>query len=379
MTATASTTYLIAAGGTGGGIYPALTTAEALQRREPHAALHFVGAVGGMEERIVPRQQFAGYHALRGGPLHGVSLPRRLLSLVAIAFGILQGWRLVGRLRPAALFLTGGWASFAPAVACWLRRVPIVIYMPDIEPALVIRVISRFARLILTPVPESAAYFAHLPKRVRVESVGYPLRQSLLRATREAGIAHFRLDPARRTLLIWGGSLGARRINETTGAILPDLIAAGVQVIHVSGERDWEVVRTRWEFLPEAVRAHVQVFPYLKDDAGLAMAAADLTVSRAGASTLGEYPHFGLAAILVPLAFAWRYQQVNADWLAARGAAIRLDDERLAAELLPTLRALLDDSERLREMSKAARALAGANAAERIAERIAEEGAKGRH
>jgi UDP-N-acetylglucosamine:LPS N-acetylglucosamine transferase len=103
---------------------------------------------------------------------------------------------------------------------------------------------------------------------------------------------------------------------------------------------------------------------------GLALAAADLVICRAGASVLGELTHFGLPSILVPYPHAWRYQKVNADWLVARGAALRLDDERLASDLLPTVRALLNDSERLRVMREAARHAAVPNAAERIAERL---------
>ncbi len=358
---------LISAGGTGGGVYPALTIAEGLRRAAPETHLHFVGSVGGMEERLVPREQFAGYHAVQGGPLVGVSLPRRIVSLLKILWGVIQSYLLALRLRPTALVITGGWATFPPAVGCWLRGVPIVIYLPDIEPARVIRVISRVARLVLTPVPESAAFFrAGTPLKV----VGYPLREKLSRATRADGIAYFQLDPALKTLLVWGGSRGAQRINEALGAILPELLREPVQVIHLSGEFDWETVKARREKLPAELQGRYRVFPYLKEEMGLALAAADLTVSRAGASCLGEYPHFGLPAILIPLAFAWRYQQVNADYLATRGAAVRLDDERLSEELLPLIRGLLGDPARLEAMSKACAVLSSGDAAARIASEV---------
>lgn len=364
-------TILVSAGGTGGGIYPALTVIGALRREAPGCRVHFVGSRGGMEESLVPRDQVDGFHSIQAGPVHGVG-PRRLIgSLFRIAAGIAQTWRLVGRLRPDVLFLTGGWVTFPAAVGCWLRRVPLAAYTPDIEPALVVRAISRLARMVMTPADESAAYF---PRRARVVRVGYPLRESVLRADRATGIAHFGLEPGRRTLLVWGGSRGARRINEVLAAILPALLDDGWQVIHVAGELDWPAVEARCEALraevPEAVAARYHAFPYLRDDMGLALAAADLTVSRAGASILGEYPHFGLPAILVPLAFAWRYQEVNAAYLVRRGAAIRLDNETLDAELLPAIRALVRDPSRLESMREAAAALAGTDDAGVMARHI---------
>jgi len=362
-----SETLFISAGGTGGGIYPALSVAEALRERAPHVKLHFIGSTAGIENELVPRQGWAGFHSVPSGALHGVGRAKQLSSLVKIARGAWQAWRLAAKYRPRALFLTGGWATFPAALGCWLRGVPVVVYVPDIEPALGVKVISRFARLVLTTAPESAGY---LGRNVCTEAVGYPLRRALLRADRETAQAHFELDPQRRTLLVFGGSLGARSLNTALAAILPDLLAEGVQVLHISGKADWQAVQARYAALEAAAQRHYHVFPYLHETMGLALAAADLVVCRAGASVLGELTHFGLPSILVPYPHAWRYQKVNADWLVARGAALRLDDERLSSNLLPTVRALLNDSARLRAMSEAARRAAIPNAAERTAERL---------
>jgi UDP-N-acetylglucosamine--N-acetylmuramyl-(pentapeptide) pyrophosphoryl-undecaprenol N-acetylglucosamine transferase len=362
-----SEALFISAGGTGGGIYPALSVVEALRERAPHVNLHFIGSTTGIENELVPRQGWTGFHSVPSGALHGVGRVRQLISLVKMARGAWQAWRLAAEHRPRALFLTGGWATFPAALGCRLHGVPIVVYVPDIEPALGVRVISRFARLVLTPVPESAGYFAG---KIRVEAVGYPLRRALLSADRETAQAHFGLDPQRQTLLVFGGSLGARSLNTALAAILPELLAESVQVLHISGKADWQAVQTRRAALEIAAQQHYHAFPYLHETMGLALAAADLVVCRAGASVLGELTHFGLPAILVPYPHAWRYQKVNADWLVARGAALRLDDEQLASDLLPTVRALLNDSARLRAMREAARRAAVPNAAERIAERL---------
>jgi UDP-N-acetylglucosamine--N-acetylmuramyl-(pentapeptide) pyrophosphoryl-undecaprenol N-acetylglucosamine transferase len=227
--------------------------------------------------------------------------------------------------------------------------------------------------VILTPAPESAAFFAK-GVQGRVRMVGYPLREAVTVADREAGLAHFKLDPARKTLLAWGGSRGARAINEALMAILPELLTDGLQIIHVSGETDWPKVAAQrdalFEALPYGMMDRYQAHPYLREDVGMAMAAADLTVSRAGASTLGEYPHFGLPAILVPLDFAWRHQRVNAEWLAARGAAVVLDNDHLLGGLLPAIRALVNDPARLAAMRAAMGGLARADVAGEIAQTV---------
>ena len=359
-----ASSILIAAGGTGGGIYPALAVAEALRRVEPETKLHFVGSVGGMEAKLVPRQVVDTYQAVYAGPVHSVGLVRTITSLLKIAVGTVQALALVLRLRPQVMFMTGGFATLPVAAACWLLRIPIIIFLPDIEPALTIKVISRLARLVLTATVDSVGYF---PKAMTVREIGYPLRAELMKATREAGIAHFKLDPARKTMFITGGSRGSRNINEAVGEIVPDLIADGWQLIHVSGELDAPQVKDRRDLLTEEQKAHYQVYSYLHDDMGLAEAAAELVVSRAGASILGEYPFFGLPSILIPLSFAWRYQRTNAEWLASRGAAIRIDDDKVNAELLPAIRKLASDAAALAEMRKQAAALARPEAADLIA------------
>jgi len=173
-------------------------------------------------------------------------------------------------------------------------------------------------------------------------------------------------------------------------------------VVHISGERDWPWVAARADTLPAPARGRYHPYPYLHGAAmgqaladtlpapargryhpspylhsaamGQALAAADLAVCRAGASTLGELPYFGLPAVLVPYPYAWRYQRVNAEWLASRGAAVVLEDARLEEELVPTVRSLLGDSARLSEMRERARALARPDAAQRLAHLLVEIG-----
>jgi UDP-N-acetylglucosamine--N-acetylmuramyl-(pentapeptide) pyrophosphoryl-undecaprenol N-acetylglucosamine transferase len=294
---------------------------------------------------------FQDYHEVRAGPFNGVSRLRQLRSLLDLCLGFLQSLWIIIRRRPDAILLTGGWSGLPVSLAGWLLRVRQMIYLPDIEPALTIRALRPFATLVALTTEASRAYF---PKNQTVVT-GYPIRPALLTATRGAAQAHFKLDPARRTLLVMGGSRGARAINNALLQAAPDLLAAGVQIIHVTGTLDWDVIQGQAAALPDAT--HYHAYPYLHEEIGLALAAADLALSRAGASVLGEYPAFGLPAVLVPLT-AWRFQRVNADWLAEQGAALRLDESRLGDDLLPTLRGILGDESRLQAMQAAARALA---------------------
>ena len=362
---------MIGAGGTGGHIYPALAVAEALQDDEAgEHDLVFVGAVGGMEAGLARASglDFSAFHALHAGPLHGVSPPRMLHSCMKLTLGTMQAIKLLRECRPQALLLTGGWANLPLALASRLLGIPSVVYLPDIEPGLTIRVLRHFARRIAITVGESARYFA--PGKSVL--TGYPLGQSRLTATRAAALRHFGLDGRRKTLLVFGGSQGARSINMAFGDILEWLLADGWQTLHVTGELDWD--RSQKQLGKLAKAAHYHGFPYLHDDMGLALAAADLALCRAGASVLGELPHFGAPAILVPYPYAWRYQKVNADYLSERGAALRLDDADMAEQLYPTIKSLHDDESRLTKMRANSKALATADGARRLAQLLIEVG-----
>lgn len=357
---------LISAGGTGGGTYPALAVAEALRELPGSPTLHYIGGVGGMEAGLVAKAPglFVTYDAIQAGPLNGVSIPRRIVSAFRIAAGIAQSFGLIARYRPSALFITGGFVTFPVTVACWLRRVPVAIYLPDIEPGQAIKATAALSRVICVTTHDSDRYF----RPGKTVETGYPLRADFRRSTRAEGLATFNLDPSRRTLLVFGGSRGARSINTAIFAQIEALLNTGIQIVHVTGERDWPTVKAAWDLLSAAMQQHYHIYAYLHGTIGQAMAAADLAVSRAGASALGEFPYFGLPAILIPYPYAWRFQKVNADFLARAGAAMRLKDERLETDLVPLIRDLLADPARLDAMRRGSAALARPDGALKIAE-----------
>jgi UDP-N-acetylglucosamine--N-acetylmuramyl-(pentapeptide) pyrophosphoryl-undecaprenol N-acetylglucosamine transferase len=245
-----------------------------------------------------------------------------------------------------------------------MLRVPILVYLPDIEPGLSVRFIARLAAKVAVTVEDSQMYFSAR----KVVTTGYPVRAEFHGLDRDRSRSSLELSLEEPVLLVMGGSRGARSINQALDGILEQILAL-TQIVHVSGELDWPWVRERRDALPLALQRRYRAFAYLHE-IGTAMAAADLTVCRAGASTLGELPFFGLPAVLIPYPHAWRYQRVNAEWLAKRGAAVQLDDERLPDELLPTVRRLLNDRATLAEMSEQIKMLAYPDATVRLAEEL---------
>ncbi len=323
--------------------------------KSPGAHLHFVDSVGDFARPLVEEAQvqFETFDQVRAGPLNGVSIMRRINSVFQLAVGTVQAWRLIGRYRPQTLLLTGGWVGFPVALAAWLRRVPALIYLPDVEPGLAIKRLEPLTRRVAVTVNDSKQF---VPEQKMIVT-GYPIRKQMRAAARPAGIAHFQLEENRKTLLVFGGSRGARTINQALIKILPELLAEHIQVIHVTGTLDWDSLKSQVATLNLPLN-HYHAFPYLHSEMGLAMAAADLCICRAGASTLGELPYFGLPSILVPYPFAWRYQKTNADWLAERGAALVMRDEDMNAQLLSEISALINGDARLNSMRAAAFALA---------------------
>ena len=302
------------------------------------------------------------------GGLHGLAPWTAARNLLRLVRGFLRVWRLAADWRPDTLFVTGGFVSVPVALTCWLRRVPILVYLPDIEPGLAIRFVSQLATRIGVTAEASRQFFpAH-----KVVVTGYPVRQELIRV-REAknlGRTHFGLDASRRTILVFGGSKGARSLNRALSEVL-DQVLSQWQVIHISGTMDADEAQARYEILSEGFKSRYKLFAYLHgEEMGLALAAADVVVSRAGASVLGELPLMGLPAILVPYPFAWRYQKVNADYMVGQGVAVRLDDEKLSEGLLPTLESLLGDEAQWEAMQKRARGLARPDAASALARQL---------
>lgn len=343
-------------------MYPALSIASEFRTG---AEVLWVGGLGGMEADLVPRAGWP-FRGIHGGGLHGVGW-RTPLNFINLVRGLTEAIGIVRAFRPDAALVTGGFITVPAALAAWLNHVPVLIYLPDIEPALAVKAITPFARKIAVTTDTARPYFTGR-NAAKVVVTGYPTRPELREVQRADAMQHLHLAPERKTILVTGGSRGARSLNRATVAALPEWLRAH-QVVHLSGTLDWPEVEQAREHLPAALRPHYHAFPYLHE-MEWALAAADVVVSRAGASALGEYPLFGLPAVLVPYPYAWRYQKVNADYLVARGAALCLNDEALTDHLTVRVSDLLSHPERLRQMQTAARQAATPEAAQHIAREL---------
>ncbi len=339
-------------------MYPALTVTEKLDKNQ-HQVL-WVGSEGGMEADLITRTGLE-FRTIQAAGIHGVSLTKLPSNLAKLVQGIQQSKKILEEFQPDVLFFTGGYVAIPMALAG--RKLKSLLYVPDIEPGLALKTLARFSDHIALTTSESKKWFS---EKTNMTVTGYPLRDDIKKWAKSEAREYFKLESDLPTILFMGGSSGARSINQAVLAILDQLLEK-YQVIHLTGHLDWEAVQSA------TVNANDRYhpFPYLHE-IGAAMAAADLAVSRAGASTLGEYPYFGLPAILVPYPYAWRYQKVNADYLVERGAAVLLRDEDLKSDLLTIINDLLVNPAYLAHMSRSMSALSQPMAAERITELLYE-------
>lgn len=343
-------------------MYPALAVHSALAAKITNLDTLWVGGEGGIEESLVKRQGIH-FHAIPAAGVHGVGLVTLPRNLVKIMRGVFAARRILNDFNPDVMFFTGGYVAVPVALAG--RSIPSLLYVPDIEPGMALKSLAGMADVIAVTTEQSQKFF-----NKKIYETGYPLRADLALWDRQTATQHLGISAKLPTLLVFGGSTGAHMLNLTVLNNLRALLEK-FELIHISGETDWQIVKDRREQLPVGLAARYHALPYLHE-MGAALAVADLVVSRAGASSLGEFPLFGLPAILVPYPHAWRYQKVNADYLTRRGAAVVLQDHRLNDELLPTLNVLMENPNKLKAMRAAMFELSHPRAAEKIASALIE-------
>ena len=341
-------------------MYPALAVVAALNEQ---AEVLWVGGRGGMEEQLVPREGLR-FEAIPAAGIHGVGLRALPGNVVQLAKGYRAARSIVRGYRPDVMLFTGGYVGVPVAMAG--AGVPKVSYVPDLQPGLGLRLATRLSNTVTVTSEASRQDYGNR----RVIITGYPTRPELASIAAEEARRALSLDPDRSVVLAFGGSQGASSINGALWLALPGILGMA-QVIHITGERDWPMVEGVQTELPERLQGAYHPFSYLHSEMGHALAAADLVISRAGAATLGEYPLYGLPAILVPYPHSWRYQATNARYLAELGGAVIINDESLARDLLPSVRGLLQDPVRLRSMAEAMSGIATPGAAEAIAYEVA--------
>jgi UDP-N-acetylglucosamine--N-acetylmuramyl-(pentapeptide) pyrophosphoryl-undecaprenol N-acetylglucosamine transferase len=356
--------YLLAGGGTGGHIYPALTIAGALRELDPQAELLYVGTEAGREATLVPRAGVP-FVTISSAGLINLSAVQKLKGGAKALKGILDSLGHIRRFRPDVVIGTGGFVSGPVLLAARLAGRPVVIQEQNAFPGVTNRIASRWARAVLVPYEEARPHF---PAGARLVTMGNPVRAEVGAATREAGRKAFGYTEQEKVVLVMGGSGGARDFNRAVAVAVKQLLPAvpGLKVLHVSGERYYEQVQEAY-----SGAAGVAVVPYLHNMPE-AYAAADAGVFRAGAITLAEIQVRGLPAVLIPSPnVTHNHQDWNARTLEKRGAALVVRESELSEEkLAAALRTALADEGARAGMRQALHTLAQPDSARAIAEAI---------
>ncbi|HSL76241.1 MAG TPA: UDP-N-acetylglucosamine--N-acetylmuramyl-(pentapeptide) pyrophosphoryl-undecaprenol N-acetylglucosamine transferase [Candidatus Limnocylindrales bacterium] len=359
---------MIAGGGTGGHIYPALAVARSLRARHDAAELRWIGGHRGLEASIVPAAGIPfrrlALRSLRsvGLNVHAVLDPLRLGGSVPQAAAILA------RERPAAIFTTGGYVAIPVLLAAAPLGIPVVLWDGNVVPGRSVRATARLADVIAVSFEATCGALAAGAHDVPCYLTGTPIRDTTA-VDREAARTKLGIPAGVRVMLIFGGSQAVRRFNAAVAVALPRLVER-VAVVHVTGEDGYAAALTGREALRPELRDRYAPFPFLRDDMLTALAAADLVVGRAGSSTLAEVTALGLPIVVVPYPHAAGHQIANARQLVDAGAGRLVEDAAFDADALLDAAALLDDPAAHLEMSAAARSLGRPGAAEAVADLV---------
>lgn len=381
----------------------------------------YIGSIGGMEEQIVANESNLAFRAIPAAALRGRGPAALLRGLLTLAAGVRAARSLIRELRPAAILGTGGYVCAPLFLAARLARVPTMIYLPDVVPGLAVRLLSRIATVTAVnvadalprlglAVPGQGDRHGRLAMRPhggqgegdpaprssrptpRAIVTGYPVRAELFSQDKGACRRVFAFNDERPVVLVYGGSRGARSVNQAVRALLPALLEE-CQIIHICGrEGDQQWLREAAAQLPAELQARYRLHPYLETTSSAsggrgarcaptataptmlaAFGAADLAICRSGASTLAELPAAGLPAVLVP--YPYVHQDENADYLVARSAAVKVADATMLGDdtrpqdgaLYPAVIRLIRDKHERERMAERSRALARPDAAQHLA------------
>lgn len=346
---------LLTGGGTGGHIYPALAIAEKLKNLHPECEILYVGTKKGLENRIVPK---------RGIPFQTIQvegLPRKVNPALVKAFGkaaggYLEAKKIVKKFQPDLVIGTGGYVCGPMVLAARLAGVPAMIHEQNAFPGVTNKLLARFANKIMVNFQASEKYFVH---KDRICVTGLPVRQEVLQTNHQAGLAYFGFAPQKTTLLVSGGSRGARSVNRAMADAYPELVKySDLQILHLTGTTDYEDTKRAIAKKKIRLEEHPQIIlkPYL-DEMQYGLAAADFCVGRAGATFLAEMTACGLPGILIPYPYAAEnHQEYNAKALVDQEAAIMILDKDLTGTVLSqNILDLYQHSEKRVKMAECAR------------------------
>ena len=354
-------TLILAGGGTGGHLYPALAIADEVRSTDPQAAIVFVGTKDRIESRVVPQKGYELRVIWTAGVQRRLSL-KNLLVPVKLAVSLIQSFFVINRVKPDVVVGTGGYVCGPVLLAASLLGIPIVIHESNSLPGITTRILAGRATKVFLGFEDAAR---HLKRKDNLEFVGTPTRKGFSHAGREQGLAAFSLDREKTTVLIFGGSLGASSLNKAILPMIDMLINSGTQVIWQTGSEHYDSIRGQLED-----KLVGWVGPFI-DNMELAYAAADVVVCRAGATTIAELTCIGKAAILVPYPFAAEdHQTYNAQSLVNAGAAEMIRDADLSQRLESVLMNIVNNKALQESMAAAGKRLGKPDAGRIVADYI---------
>ena len=350
---------LIAGGGTGGHLFPGIALAEELVGRNQGHEVLFVGTRRGLEVHHVPRLGFA-LELIDAGPLKGKGLLGWMRGLLRVPRSMWQSRRILRRQRPDLVVGVGGYSSGPVVLTAWLKRIPTMVMEQNALPGFTNRVLGRFVRKVVVAFEQAQAWFP----RGKVLMLGNPVRKSLVENFLHSN------EPVNGTnLLVFGGSQGARVLNQVVPETMPELVERidDLHLVHQTGESDLAQVEKRYR--EQGLQSRVEVKAFI-DDMAAAYRKTDLVVCRAGATTVTELSLCRKPAILVPFPYAAdNHQEVNARSLTEAGAAVMVPQSELTADrLADEVAAVLCDPERKARMEQAAGNVSRPKAAREVAE-----------
>ncbi len=350
---------LIGGGGTGGHIYPALALARYALAVNPENSVLFVGSAKGLENKIVPSAGFDLHTIAASGFKRNVKGVGRTLS--DLRAGIKEAKKIITDYKPSVIFGTGGYVAAPLVIAGLMKGYPVVLHEQNALPGMTNRWLAPFTKKICLSFAETAQKMSFRSKTVLT---GNPRASEVKEVSREEGASYFNLDLNEKTVLIYGGSRGAEKLNQVVSKYIEKSdIPANINLIYITGEIYFEEIGGRLSNLSRKLK----LYPYL-DQMPFALAAADLVVTRSGATTLAEITALGIPAILIPSPnVVNNHQYYNARILADKGAALLIEEDNFNEQRLAVeIERLLDDPQELLNMGNASKSLGMPDAAARV-------------
>jgi UDP-N-acetylglucosamine--N-acetylmuramyl-(pentapeptide) pyrophosphoryl-undecaprenol N-acetylglucosamine transferase len=351
---------IIAGGGTGGHVFPAIALARHIREHMPESTIIFVGTKRGLESCVVTEEGFE-FKPIRSEGLVGKNVQKTLKALFTLGLSFYDAYRIIRQVQPHIVIGVGGYSSGAVVMTAFFTGIPTLIHEQNSVPGLANKILSRFSQATAISYEESRKFFPHH----KVSFTGNPVREEIAQGDREKGYNQFELQDGLFTIFVFGGSLGAHSINNAVMEALYYLAdrREKIQFLHQTGKQDFGFVSEG--YYSKGFTAAVR--PFIKEMAN-AYAAADLVISRAGAIALAEITLCGKASIVIPYPYAaGDHQSYNAQRLSKKGAVQIIDNEHLDGKTLAEhIINLLNNKKKLKDMESASRELGAIDASQKI-------------